>query len=140
MLKHSIKYEDYNGDSVTEDFYFNLNKSELIELEVEHKEGMYEWIQSIAKADDRKTMLAEFKKIILLAYGQKSPDGKRFIKSDELREEFSQTAAYNALFMQLISDDGFAANFIKGILPKDLSTEVDKAVEAEKVSPPIPTT
>lgn len=132
MLKHDITYEDYNGDTITETFYFNLTKSELIELDVEHGEGMYEWLSNIVKAEDRKTMVAEFKRIVLLAYGQKSPDGKRFIKSEEMREEFSQTAAYNELFMQLAMDENVAATFIKGILPKDLSEEADKAIEAEK--------
>lgn len=137
MLKHEITYEDYNGDSVTEAFYFNITKSELIELEVEHEEGMFEWLQKIMKTNDRKTLIAEFKKIILLSYGQKSPDGKRFIKNDELREEFSQTAAYNALFIQLATEDGVAATFIKGVLPKDLATEIDKAA-VPAVSPPVP--
>jgi len=138
MLKHEITYEDYNGDTITEAFYFNLTKSELIELEVEHDEGMYEWLQKITKTNDRKTLISEFKKIILQSYGQKSPDGKRFIKTDELREEFSQTAAFNALFIQLATEDGIAATFIKGLLPKDLSAEIDKATEVPEVSPPVP--
>lgn len=120
MLKHKITYKDFDGDDVTEEFYFNINKSELIELEVEHKEGMQEYLQRIVKAEDRKTMVAEFKKIILLAYGEKSEDGKRFIKSDDLRTAFSQTAAYDALFMQLTTDAEASAKFIQAVLPQDL--------------------
>lgn len=132
MLKHEISYEDYNGENVTETFYFNISKSELVELDVEHNEGMYDWLLKISKTNDRKTLVAEFKRIILLAYGQKSPDGRRFIKSDLLKEEFSQTAAFNTLFMQLATEEDAAANFIKGVLPKDLASEVDKAAEVQK--------
>jgi hypothetical protein len=103
----------------------------LMELEVERKEGMEAWLKTIAEADDRKTMLAEFKRIILLAYGQKSPDGKRFIKTPELREEFSQTAAFEALFMSMITDEGVASSFIIGALPRDLGREAEKRVENE---------
>jgi hypothetical protein len=131
MLKKEITYEDFNGDTVTETFYFNIGKTELMELEVERKEGMEAWLKTIAEADDRKTMLAEFKRIILLAYGQKSPDGKRFIKTPELREEFSQTAAFEALFMSMITDEGVASSFIIGALPRDLGREAEKRVENE---------
>jgi hypothetical protein len=92
---------------------------------------MEAWLKTIADADDRKTMLAEFKRIILLAYGQKSPDGKRFIKTPELREEFSQTAAFEALFMSMITDEGVASSFIIGALPRDLGREAEKRVENE---------
>lgn len=125
MLKREIVYEDFNGNTVSESFYFNLSKSELVELEVSEKMGFEQYIQRIIEAKDHKTLIAEFKKIILLTYGVKSEDGKRFIKSDELRQEFSQTAAYDALFMELSTHDGAAATFIKGIVPKDLADNVE---------------
>ena len=124
MLKRDITYEDYNGEQVTETFYFNLTKSEIIELEVSYKGGLEGFIQAIIQAEDNKTLVAEFKKIVLLSYGEKTPDGKRFVKNDELREAFSQTAAYDSLFMELAMNDESAANFIKGIIPSDLSREV----------------
>lgn len=135
MLKHPITYEDYNGETVTEEFYFNITKSELVELEVEHEEGMYAWLTKITKTNDRKNLVAEFKKIILAAYGEKSPDGKRFIKSEKMREEFSQTAAYNALFLQLVSEEDTAAAFVLGIMPKDLAEEIRKDPEAKQMLP-----
>lgn len=122
MLKRDITYEDYDGQTVTETFYFNITKSELVELEVSHKKGFAEAMQDIIKANDNKTLIAEFKKLVLLAHGVKSDDGKRFIKSDESRTEFSQTAAYNALFMEIATDDDAAVEFIQGILPKDMTT------------------
>lgn len=137
MLKHTLTYEDFDGEEVTEELYFNLSKPELLEMEVEHDEGMYEWINRIVKIKDRKTLIAEWKKLILMAYGEKSADGRSFVKTDELREAFSHTAAFQKFFMDLSTDDEVAATFIKGILPKDLSQEVAKAMAEEKaVIPP----
>ncbi|MET0786302.1 MAG: hypothetical protein ABWY25_06310 [Paenisporosarcina sp.] len=139
MLKRDITYEDFDGEKVTETFYFNLTRSEIIELEVGYKGGLQEALQRIVKADDKKTLIAEFKKIVLLAYGVKSDDGKRFIKNDELREEFSQTAAYDALFMELATSDDAAATFIRGVVPKDFAKEVEK-IQDKPMPPALPTT
>lgn len=140
MLKKEIKYEDFNGDEVTEVFYFNISKNELIELEVEYKDGLADALQRIIKSDDRQRIIKEFKRIILFAYGEKSADGKRFVKNDQVREDFSHTAAYQALFMELATQADAAATFLKGVLPKDLGVEVDKAVAetaTESATPPI---
>lgn len=136
MLKRDVTYEDFDGETCTEAFYFNLSKSELIELEVGYKEGLQEALQRIIKTNDRKQLIEEFKRIILRAFGVKSDDGKRFVKSDELREAFSQTAAYDSLFIELATNDKAAATFIKGIMPKDLAMEVEKAETAELSSSP----
>jgi len=127
MLKRVITFEDFNGDTVTETHYFNLTKTELVELEAEYEGGLEGYMQAIIDAKDNKTLLAEFKKIILMSYGVKSPDGKRFIKSTELREEFSQTAAFDALFMELASSEDAGASFIASIIPRDLGETVAKA-------------
>jgi|SRR4051812_22273373 len=127
MLKREITYEDFDGEKVTGTFYFNLTKSEIIELEVAYSGGLQETLQLIIKTDNKKRLIEEFKRIILLAYGVKSEDGKRFIKNDELREEFSQTAAYDELFIELATSEESAAVFIKGIIPKDFAKEVEKA-------------
>lgn len=126
MLKQEITYEDFNGDETTESFYFNISKSELIEMEVEYDGGFTDYIQRIIKAEDRRGLIREFKRLILIAYGEKSSDGKRFIKSDELRTEFSQTNAYNTLFMKLATDDGAAAKFLTGLMPKDLAEQLEQ--------------
>lgn len=129
MLKHPIKYTDYTEDEeeVEEYFYFNLTKTELLELEIEHQEGLEEWLEKISKARDRKTLWHEFKRIVLLAYGEKSPDGKSFIKSEESRDAFAHSAAFDALMMNLLTDANMAANFVKGVMPKDLAKAADKA-------------
>lgn len=130
MFKRDVTYEDFDGEEVTETFYFNLSKRELIQLEVEYKEGLRDALQRIVKSNDNKTLVAEFQKIVLLAYGIKSDDGRRFIKNDTIREEFSQTAAYDSLFMDLAMNDTAAAAFINGIVPKDLAAEVEKATDS----------
>src|SRR6185295_5354137 len=104
MLTREISYTDFNGEKVTEKFYFNISKPELVEMEVEYKEGLGQKIQNIIDAKDYRQLIKMFKEIILTAYGQKSEDGRRFIKNDTLREEFVQMAAYHVLFMELASD------------------------------------
>jgi len=132
MLKRTIRYEDFNGNQTEDIFYFNLSKPELIELEVEYEQGFGDMLQSIIKAKDNKEIVKQFKAIILLAYGEKSEDGKRFIKSDQLREEFSQTAAFQELFMEMASDADAAVVFLQAILPKDMGEGIEKAVDNEK--------
>ena len=87
MLKKTITYEDFNGEEVSEDFFFHLSKAELVELELSHEGGLSESLQRIVAAQDGKSIIAEFKNILLTSYGQKSADGKRFIKNQQLREE-----------------------------------------------------
>lgn len=139
MLKHTITYEDFNGEMVTEDFYFNLSKPELIDLEVEIDGGFARMLQTIIKSENTKEIIKQFKRIILMAYGVKSEDGKRFIKSDNLREEFSQTNAYSEMFMRMATDDKAAAEFLQGVLPKDMQGEFkNAALKANPPSPPMP--
>lgn len=117
MLKKMIKYTDYNGVEREEPFYFNLNKAEVAEMELEVKGGLSAVIQRIVDTDDRPQLIAIFKNLILKAYGVKSDDGKRFIKTQELRDEFEQSEAYAELFMLLASDTDAATEFVNGIIP-----------------------
>lgn len=117
MLKLTRTYTDYNGVSRTEDFYFNLTKAEILEMELGTSGGFVEMIQSIVDANDAPAIINVFKKLILKAYGIKSPDGKRFIKSEEISKEFSETEAYNDLFMELATDAEAASNFVNGVVP-----------------------
>ena len=117
MLKKTITYTDYNGSERIEDFYFNLTKAEVVEMEMSTTGGLAEMIKKIVAAQDAPSIIAIFKKLILKAYGEKSPDGKRFIKSDEISNAFSQTEAYSQLFMELATDADKAAEFVNGITP-----------------------
>ena len=119
MLKKTVTYQDFNGVERTEDFYFNLNKAEVAEMEMSTPGGYAEMLQRIAKAQDSKAIITAFKQLVLDSYGVKSPDGRRFIKNDELREEFEQTNAYPEIFMELASDAEKAAEFVNGIMPNE---------------------
>lgn len=130
MLKKTITYTDYNGVERTEDFYFNLSKAEIMEMEMSTTGGLAEMIQRIVQAQDAPAIIKIFKDLVLKAYGQKSPDGKRFIKSDALREEFEQTEAYSNLFMELATDSDAAAAFVNGIVPADVGEKVTPATIA----------
>ena len=123
MLKKSIKYTGGNGVERSEDFYFNLAKAELMEMEMSTAGGLAEMITKIVAAQDQPAIIKLFKELILKAYGEKSADGKRFIKSDELAAAFSQTEAYSELFMELSTDSDKAAEFVNKIIPADLAKE-----------------
>lgn len=121
MLKKTIKYTDYNGVSREETFLFHLTKAELMEMEMGTTGGMAEMIQNIVKSKDAAAIIKIFKELVLKAYGEKSADGKRFMKVNEagnpLSVAFSQTEAYSELFMELSTDADKAAEFVKGIMP-----------------------
>ena len=119
MLKKTITYADFNGVERTEDFYFNLTKAEVIEMEMGTEGGFAEMIQKIVKAQDAPSLIKIFKDLILKAYGEKSLDGKRFIKNDELRDAFVQTEAYSQLFVELATNAEVASKFVTGILPAE---------------------
>lgn len=126
MLKKTMTYVDYNGNERTEDFYFNLSKAEVMEMEMSTTGGLAEMIQRIVAAQDAPAIIKVFKDLVLKAYGVKSPDGKRFIKSEALKEEFSQTEAYSNLFMELATDADAAAKFVNGIVPQDVKGAMKK--------------
>ncbi len=117
MLKKTIVYKDFDGNERKEDFYFNLSKAEVLEMELGVTGGMTQMINKIIEAQDNKEIVETFKNIILKSYGEKSPDGRRFVKSEELSTAFSQTEAYSKLFMELATDADAAAKFVNGIIP-----------------------
>ena len=132
MIKKTIAYVDYDGNNREEDFYFNLSKAELTELQLSTSGGLQKMIENIIKTKDIPRIIEIFKKIIIASYGIKSPDGRRFIKSKEITDEFTQTEAYSILFMELSTDAEAAANFISGVIPADLKKEFE---EAQKTDP-----
>lgn len=121
MLKKTITYTDYNGLQRTEDYYFNLSMAEVAEMELSVNGGLSETLKRIIDAKEIPSLIKIFKDLILKAHGEKSPDGKRFIKSEELSTAFSQTEAYSTLFMELATDSTAAAAFINGIIPSAAS-------------------
>ena len=132
MLLKRITYTDYNGQERTEDFYFNLSKAEIMEMEMSTTGGLADSIKKIIETIDIPSIIKTFKEVILKSYGEKSADGKRFIKNAELAEAFAQTEAYSNLFMELATNEEEAANFINGIIPNDLAEQV--AAQPEQIA------
>ena len=131
MLKKTITFKDFNDNEVSEDHHFHLSQAELVELEMSHKGGLSDALQKIIDAEDGKAIMAEFKNIILSSYGKRSEDGRRFVKNQQLREEFESSEAYSALFMELILETDKAIEFVNGIVPGDLTEKVGKLTSAD---------
>ena len=133
MIKKTITYTDYDGNERTEDFYFNLSKAELMEMDFSATGGMEKMIKRIVEAQDTKRIIEVFKDIILKSYGEKSADGRKFLKvvdGRKLSEEFAQTEAYSELFMELATNDKAATEFINGVIPQSLAAEMAAANNA----------
>ena len=123
MLKKTMTYIDYEGVQRTESFYFNLTKAEIVEMEYDVEGGLQKMLEEVSEKLDGKKIMAFVKKIILKAYGEKSADGKRFIKSEELSQAFAQTEAYSDLYIELVTDAKALAEFINAIVPKVEKTD-----------------
>lgn len=123
MISKNITYVNFDNEEVTETFFFNMTKAELVEMEIEANGTMVDRLTKISESDDVKVIYATFKEIILNAYGEKSSDGKRFLKSKEISEAFSQTEAYSELLFEMMTADK-AAEFINALMPKGLSEMV----------------
>lgn len=119
MIKKTITYIDYNDNERTEDFYFNLSKAELTEMELTETGGLVNLINRIIAEQDNKAIIEMFKDLVIKSHGVKSADGRKFIKNENTREDFTQTEAYSEIFMELATDADAAAVFVKGILPKE---------------------
>ena len=117
MLVQRIDYVDFDGHKRSEDYYFNFTEAEIQEMNLKTPGGLKAKLEKIVQTMDERELVSYFKSLILDSYGVKSDDGRRFIKSKELSEEFSQTGAYNKLFMQLTTDTNAAIKFVKGIIP-----------------------
>lgn len=124
MLAKSISYTNYNNEEKTKTYYFHLNKAEIAEMSLSIEGGLPAKLKAIVDAKNVPELTKVFKDLILKAYGEKSADGERFIKSPEATEAFEQSPAYPVLFLQLLQSEKEAADFIKGILPADMSQEV----------------
>ena len=126
MIKITKTYEDFNGVERTEDFYFNLTKADLAELELSVNGGLTALLKQMTQAKDGKSIIEYSKKLVLSAYGEKSLDGREHYKSDEIRAKFAATQAYSDIFMEISTNDKKAMEFIMGILPKDIREEAMK--------------
>lgn len=131
MFKKTITYTDYNGIERTEDFYFNLNRAELVDMQTEYEGDLTEALERIWGSKDVKGLMRFIKDLVLRSYGEKSADGKRFIKSQDISEGFAQTEAYSEFYMELFEDESGKAisDFILGIIPANMKDDVEKAMK-----------
>lgn len=128
MLKKTITFKDLDGHDVTEDFYFNLNKAEIAEMELSYQGGLGAHLTEIVESNNGGEIIKTFKELLVKSIGERSEDGRRFIKNDEVVSQFMQSDAYSVFFMELVTDANAASNFISAILPADLADEVAKGI------------
>ena len=140
MYVKEIEYTDFNGVTRKEKFYFNLTKAEILDMELGKTGGLTEYIQKILAAQDTPEIMALFKKLLLKSYGVKSDDGRRFIKNDQIREDFEQTQAFSDLYMTLALDDNEAAKFVNAIVPADMKVSDEQKAQFAKELIPSDTT
>lgn len=125
MLKKTITFNDLDGNPVTEDFYFNLTKAEIAELELSHKNGYSEYLKSVISTNDGGLIIATFKDLVTRSVGRRSEDGRRFIKNQQITDEFLQSEAYSEMFLTLVTDANEGAAFVKAIMPVDIVAQID---------------
>lgn len=139
MYKKTMTYTDFDGNERTEDFYFNFTKAELAEMELSLEGGLSKYFEKIVAAKDQLEIVKFFKEIVLKSYGEKSSDGKRFVKYDNngvaLSKAFSETQAYSDLYMELATNADLASKFFMAIIPSDLANSVnDNSVAPKSVT------
>lgn len=133
MIKWTIKYKDFDDVERVEEHWFGLSQTELTEMNSSKTGGMEKALKRIVDAQDMKQLIEVFKEFILRSYGEKSDDGRMFVKirdGHRLADDFAQTAAYDALFMELATDDTKATKFITGIIPKSLADQLPSDIKA----------
>lgn len=135
MLKKEITYKGLDGEEVTETFYFHLNEAEIVEMQMSVRGGLEDHLKAVVASEDGKEIIAVFKDLILRAYGKRSEDGKRFIKTQELRDEFESTQAYSAFFMEMVTDADAAVEFVNGIIPQDVRERAGQQVLPQTQQP-----
>lgn len=134
MYRKPMTYTDFDGNERKETFYFNLTKAECMEMEMGTTGGLSQLLRKIIDAGDNAELIAMFKKIIMKAYGEKSEDGKYFVKNDEVRAKFEATQAYSDLYMQLSTDTEEAIKFVENIMPPDLEDAIKEAAKKQNIT------
>ena len=129
-----MTYIDFDGNERKETFYFNLTKAECMEMEMGTTGGLSQLLRKIIDAGDNAELIAMFKRIIMKAYGEKSEDGKYFVKNDEVRAKFEATQAYSDLYMQLSTDTEEAIKFVENIMPPDLEDAIKEAAKKQNIT------
>ncbi len=123
MIKKTVTYKDFDGNERTEDFYFHLTEQELTDWELSIDGGLSGVLKRITKSTDTRKIMEIFKELLTRAYGVKTPDGRGFIKNQEVLDNFTCTQAFSDLYMELATDDKAASEFVNGVMPENLMRE-----------------
>ena len=129
MIKKNITYIDFDGEERTDAFYFNLSKAELMDIELDYNGNMSAAMNIMLEKRDMKGVLGLLSKLVRKAYGEKSGDGKRFLKNKELEDGFATTDAFSNLLIELVNDEKKLEAFVTGVIPADMREEVEKRME-----------
>lgn len=134
MIKKTVTYKDLNGKERTETFYFHYFESEIMDMEMSEEGGLAERIQRIIDAKDQASLLKVIKKFVIDAYGIKSDDGRRFNKSQEVKDAFVECPAYSKIYMELLTNDELAAEFVNKVVPEDMGAQLAEIVAKRKAA------
>lgn len=130
MFKYEITYKDFDDVEVTETLYFHMTEAELMEMELAN-DGIQRRYERAMESKDGYSIAQMMKDLILRSYGEKTPDGKRFIKTDEIRDSFKASEAYSKFYVTLIQDEKLAAEFVRKIVPSDLAARSEQAMKEQ---------
>ena len=141
MYSKKIKYTDFLGNKREETFHFNLTEADLVEMQSSVDGGLAEYGKRIVEAQNVPEVMSLFKKLILLSYGEISPDGKLFIKEDPIRgklaDEFKQTNAYSELYMEFINNPESGAEFFNQVIPAKIREQVENEQKGNAYPPSV---
>lgn len=125
MLKKEVSYVDYDGNKVTETLYFNMTKTEIAAMQVRMDGKFIDYLQDLVKGNKIERLFHIFKDIVLDSYGKKSDDGRRFVKSKELRDDFEASIPFDNMMMEMLQDPDKQSQFVRAILPPDMTAGGD---------------
>lgn len=141
IYRETIQYRDLDGNKVEDLFEFSLNSAEVAEMEVSIKGGLKNYLEKVIREDNQAEILKAFKDILTKSIGRRSDNGKMFLKTEDIRNEFLYSGAYEVMFFRMISDANYAANFVNEAFPHDLVEKMNagKPVSVNLPSTPVPT-
>jgi hypothetical protein len=138
MLKKTITYNDLDGNPITEDFWFHMSRGEMAEMALgkEGRAGGFDtWVRRLIESQDGEVLIQTFKEILLMTLGQRSDDNKYFEKDEKYTRRFVQSDAYSVLLMELLTDEVKMAEFINGVMPKEMREQAEKDAKEGKSAP-----
>lgn len=120
MVAKKITYTDFTGKEITEVFYFNLTQVELAEMNLNIDGGFDQLSDRFKQKPDAAQMVDIFKALMHKAVLEKTPDGKRYVKSKEISDSFVASDAYSQLFIEMILSENSdnVLNFLSKVITR----------------------